>query len=775
MIRRALIAGTALVCAATAHAQEGGAIRSGEHADFSRLVMRVDVTTEWSLETRDGRATVFFPGKTLDFGTGDVFDLIPRTRVTGVRTEATEGGTRVEIDLGCDCRVSTTFVDGRWLAVDVADRGATGQRPDALPEPEPEIAEVETAPVETPEERAAREAGVVASAEDILLQQIERAADQGIIQLKVSQSAPPRDPGAPAMPRTLPPEPPAEPEIAATEPPEIRPEPQAAPGEDPLAGLLDHRQIVATTVFDRDRASLMGRMAETAVPVECVDDARLDVGEWSSGAPYLDQAADLARLAVGEFDTVDPVSLAAAARLKIHYGLGLEAEFLLGGFDAPVADRALLVDLARAVEGRAPAEDGPLSIAAACPGRHGLWLALAGPDPVWHGDDHFASVAVAYAELPPDLRALIGPALMDRYLEAGLTEAARKVYETVTRSATAASPEMRLSEASLVSVEGHPVEAIAAMNTLVESNAPNAAEALTRMVRLALDDQLPIPERLITDLRSAALQHRGTAREPELRALLVESLARDGALAEAMGEIDAAKADLPDSDPDFTALAADILGEADPETIGAAAYAEIMLDWMPRLDRAPAQDATRMRVAERLDALGLPRAALDTLDPAVRRGGAEARRMAAAARLKLGEPDAALAVLGDLSGAEAAELRARALARRGDFAGAAVALDVEGFAARADDYAWPSGAWPRAAEAAETPERAAMAEFMAMRADGTARPAPSDAPEALEPVAAFREPLPSLERPSLDAARRLLASGAQIEGFVQNLLENPEP
>ena len=79
------------------------------------------------------------------------------------------------------------------------------------------------------------------------------------------------------------------------------------------------------------------------------------------------------------------------------------------------------------------------------------------------------------------------------------------------------------------------------------------------------------------------------------------------------------------------------------------------------------------------------------------------------------------------------------------------------------------------AETCATPERAAMAEFMAMRAEGTSRPAQSDAPEALEPVAAFREPLPSLERPSLDAARRLLASGAQIEGFVQNLLENPEP
>ena len=337
-----------------------------------------------------------------------MFDLIPRTRVTGVRADETEGGTRVEIDLGCDCRVSTTFVDGRWLAVDVADRGAERPQPDPAPEPEPEIAE-DDRPVESPEDRAAREAGIVASAEDILLQQIERAANQGIIQLRTATPAPPPDPGAPAMPRTLPPEPPAQPEIAATEPPAIRPEPQVAPGENPLAGLLDHRQIVATTVFDRDSASIAGRMAETALPVECVDDARLDVGDWSSGAPYVEQAADLARLAVGEFDAVDPVPLAAAARLDIHHGLGFEAEFLLGGFDAPVADRALLVDLARAVEGRAPTADGPLSIAAACPGRHGLWLALAGPDPVWHGDAHFATLTPALAELPPPLRTLVGP------------------------------------------------------------------------------------------------------------------------------------------------------------------------------------------------------------------------------------------------------------------------------------------------------------------------------------------------------------------------------
>ena len=43
----------------------------------------VEPTTEWSLETGDGRATLRFPGKPLAFGTDGVFDKIPRTRVTG--------------------------------------------------------------------------------------------------------------------------------------------------------------------------------------------------------------------------------------------------------------------------------------------------------------------------------------------------------------------------------------------------------------------------------------------------------------------------------------------------------------------------------------------------------------------------------------------------------------------------------------------------------------------------------------------------------------------
>jgi hypothetical protein len=48
------------------------------------------------------------------------------------------------------------------------------------------------------------------------------------------------------------------------------------------------------------------------------------------------------------------------------------------------------------------------------------------------------------------------------------------------------------------------------------------------MVELALSGGYAIPDRTLTDLRSAALGSRGTAREPLLRTLIAKALAARG-------------------------------------------------------------------------------------------------------------------------------------------------------------------------------------------------------------------------------------------------------
>ena len=774
MIRPGLASALALLAAAPALGAEGGAIRGGEHVGFSRIVLTIEPTTEWSLETRQGGATISFPGKALDFTTTGTFDKLPKTRIEAVRTVSGASGTSVEVDINCDCRVSTAFVGARYLALDVADKDAAPPVP--VPAPAPE----------DPAARATREAAAVASAEEVLLRQIARAASQGLIELSEPRSssgdaaAPvaeaehgePEDPApemAQATPEPLPkPRAPAEP---------LTPVSVAAPrSSEPetlrdLRDLLDHEQVEATTVFDRDTRRAGGRRNDAPPAPDCLPDTVFDVGAWSNGQSLFTQEPALERRVIGEFDKPDPEALADLTRLYIRFGFGLEAEALLRGFEAPLPDRAALLDLARAVEGRPAAPDGPLSLAVGCPGAHGLWLAIGGAAPAYRDAESFAAVQEAFEAMPVDMRVMVGPRLVNRLLDAGQPAAARLIHDTALRPGAAPSDEMRLAEARLTNAEGHPMDAAREMNALAGANSAVSVEALARLARLTLDADLPAPGNLVTDLRAAALENRHTDREPELRGLLAEELAREAALGLAIDEIRAARADLPGSAAMIDALAVTLLAAADPAKVGEAPYAEIMLTQGALIGPDPANDAARLTIAGHLLDIGLPRAALDILAPAIARGAQPAQSRAAEAHLRLGDPDAALADLANIDGAPAVEMRSRAYALKGDFAAAGRVLAEAGLSTEAASYAWPSGDWPRVAT--EDKDRAAMASYMAARDGAKAAPAPSAEPASLSPDLAFQEPLPSLDRPSLDAARRLIASSRQVEGFIQGVLTPP--
>ncbi len=744
------LAALATLAALPAAAQEGGAIRTGEHAGFTRVVMVIEPTTEWSLETGPGEAVLFFPGKRLDFATAGVFDRIPRTRVTAIDTGPAGTGTRVVVGLGCDCRISASFVGARYLALDVSDRDAPRVAAESVP-----------VPGETPEERALREVAAVASAEEALLAQIARAADQGVVRLTVA--GPPPAPPGPA-PR---------PEPTATRAPQPDPagEPTAATEAEGLAALLAGDQIEATSVYDRDRAAVLGLRPEPPVSPVCLPADLFAVADWSDGSPLHAQTPALMARVVGEFDRPDPAALRDLARLYIRFGFGAEAEALLADFDAEVDEQALLRDLARTVEGRAVAPGGPLAVAAACPGPHALWLALGGAAPAYRDAGQFAAVQAAFAELPPDLRRLLGPALTGRLLDAGRAAEARLIFATAIRAGGPRTVELDLAAARLDAAEGRSDAALAGLRALAESNAPNAADALIALTRIALDAGVAVPLRLVTDLRAAALTRRGDPSEAAIRGLLVEALAARDALPAALAEVRAARADLPGAADAFAALGVAALAAADPAAVGRGAYAETALAAADLIPRGPAGDPSRRAVAARLSNGGLPNAAIGLLAPALVRGDAAAARLAARAYLALGEPEAALAVLDVQDGAEALGLRAAALARSGAPRAAAALLAAAGAEAEALPYAWTSGDWTRARAAAEAdPARAAMAGFMAAQA-GAAPATPPGDPAALSPEAAFEAPLPALGAPSLGASRALLANGRQIGGFVGALLD----
>ncbi len=341
------------------------------------------------------------------------------------------------------------------------------------------------------------------------------------------------------------------------------------------------------------------------------------------------------------------------------------------------------------------------------------------------------------------------------------------MIDTTTRPEPGRSAALSLGEARLVAAEGNPAAAVQALGELVETNAPNAPDALVHLARLAIDAGLILPDRLLADLGTAARLYRPTPRGPEFRALLAEALASRGEIAAAMEEVRAGLMEWP-QDPRFPGLVIALLAAADPAEGSAAAYAETILANQGLLPDSVATDTVRRGIALNLLDLGLAQAARDLVSPALGRGDTAARLIDAEAAVALGTTDEARAVLAGLEGPDAATLRARAFSRDGAFDVAVATLIEAGIDPEAGGYDLPSGDWLRTrADAGDDTARAALADYVEART----RPAAA-APQVLDP-APVAEDAADPRAGSLAAARRLLASGREVEDFVAELLRNP--
>ena len=480
----------------------------------------------------------------------------------------------------------------------------------------------------------------------------------------------------------------------------------------------------------------------------------------------------LRRQLIGEFDAPNPQAVRDLARLYVRFGFGAEARAVLAAFaEAEVEDRALIGDLARIVEGGAAAPDGPLAVADACPGYHGLWLALGGAAPAFRDEAGFADAQAAFAALPPDLRAMLAPGFVGRLLDAGRPREARVIHDTAMRPGQAADAALALAAARLSAAEGRPLEAAKALNALIEGDGHASVETLAELARVVLDAGLPVPDRVVTDLRAAALQYRGAPEETGLRRLLVQALARQSALPDAIAEARAAMGDLPQAADGFAALAVSMLGQADPARVGAAAYTGTVLAAADLLAQAPADDPARTAVAARLIGLGLPDPALAALGPAVAAGdsasAAPRRRGASAPRPGRRRPRGPRRPRGHRRG-RAARPRLRALRRLRP--GLHRASPTAACPGRRRPMPGPPAPGSAPAPPRPDPARRAMADYMSAGSGRAPAPAPAEDPAALAPEAAFLEPVPALDRPTLSAARRLLATGPKVDSFVQGVL-----
>lgn len=652
---------------------ETARVISGEHADFTRLVVELPAADDWTVgRTAMGYGFVTQSAVQPDYDLSTVWQRIPRTRLQALRVDPDTGA--LVLSLACPCHVFPFEYQPGMIVLDIRDGaappGSAFEAALVLPVGDDDVVGATAGPpVEGYDWRKLTGPGQVAEAlpdfaaagedllpnldplRDALLRQISRGAADGIIDMELpGRSVPPdgADPGAIDQARL-------------------------ALGELPGLAVIDGR----TDPDMRPEAGLT-----------CLPDEALALGDWGDGRPPLDLLAEARSGLYQEFDKVDTDAVLRSVRLHLHLGFGAEALQYARLVPEPApGELPALISMARLVDGEVDPTT-PFARMLACDGAAALWAALAhdrlpAADPV-----NADAIVRSFQALPPHLRRHLGARLADLLRDRD-PDAARMVRDAMERTPDIAPGAVALLDAKADLHADRADAARAHAEVAVTEGAANI-ESLVALVEAHFRSMEPLSPDVADGLRAVAGEVEGTALEPAVRRAETLALALSGQLTAAFalaGPDGAEAADLwqvlarRGEDDDLLRLAVLPVGAPVPAVA-------------PKTGEA---------IAARLLDLGFPEAALAWLGPVAAADADARRRLAARAELARGDARQALTLATGLDGEDMALLRAEAQTRLGALAAAELALVAAGLDEEAARRAAWEGDWPGVAAAGADP------------------------------------------------------------------------
>lgn len=664
------------------------AIQTGEHADFTRVVVTIPPTADWRLGRNDQGYLLQVQGVD-GYDLDRFFDLIPRRRILDARIG--EESDLLQLVVACQCYVDA-FVDRpNILVIDVRSGAApanaqyeqpfdatgsfnTATRPEPTTRGRYSISENRLLPITTPRRSALQaiapdiagsspsvlinNSAVLEdrSSEDIRaqntdLQELERSITESLAR-GLSQGV-------------------LTPDIAQTGEVDVN-----ASLQDVLPPGVEMR-----TGIDPAAIPPSERIERTQDGQVCPPDMFFDVGAWGDDMPFTDQIGRLRSRLVGEFDRFEDVSVLAKARLFVHFGFGREAIQTLQLDGVWSQERQYLAAIAQIID-EDPVRQGLFERLVSCRSDVALWALLATNDTALDAQVDPAPVLQAFKALPLPLQSHLGPRLSERFLAIGDEESALHALAPSV-SDTQPTIDAKLAEAELLRDLGENEQATANLMQLARAESRITPDAMTVFFENAVRDNIALTAQdfaLADALRfENAMTPAGQALEQaQFRAFLhTESF---DAAERLMTEMESS------TDPtDFAGMmneyAVALTGYGDDMSFLTFAFDTTARDF---------EGSTAVAIANRLLNLGFPERSRDILaladEPAE---NPDAQYLQAEAALMMGDANAAMAALGGLNTARAATLAdaAQAVAR-------GVAFDREATVDETDrTRLWRRGDW----------------------------------------------------------------------------------
>lgn len=589
-------------------------VYTGEHADFTRVVVGLPDGASWSLSPQnDGtRYVLEVAGSARGFALEEFWRRIDRDRIASVG-QGTSANSLV-FDLACRCAVQEQGDGQGHLVIDFRDGDEDGAGP---------VVPVLSASTGTPPlsplprnsaaaavaERLGADAGDEASSTDdafrsVIMENFASAISAGLLDID--------SPGA---------------ALSAVN--EIRGEDAAAIVPAPEAPAPEGIDCTAFAFLDSRRGEDVPHSLETVAAL------RLDLMD---GGGKLDES-----------------TVRRLIEAYLALGLGQEAIPLLDRYEG--ADAADLRMLARLVE---DGGGGPPDLAkrAAC-GRDGhVWAAFAqGADPSLIDAD---AVLASFDLWPDSLRERLGPPLARSLRQKGLASAARRALERLERRPEEATDAWRLEAA-------HLAEEASADDFAELSSSSDDDVAVAAVNALAQEPETPQQASDLADLTETLVrEYRGSGQEVELVAAHVTALV-------AAGEYERAFEVLEGGANLETAQRESLVRRAVEAALDDADEARALSFLLGRAEAiagtASVPDSVKLAVADRLAASQLPEAAETWLRAVGNPRLLQDRRLTEArAALANRQPERAEIALIGLEGEAAEILRRQAREMMGDFA-----------------------------------------------------------------------------------------------------------
>jgi len=426
---------------------------------------------------------------------------------------------------------------------------------------------------------------------DRLVEQLTRAADQGLLRLSDTPPPPSEPDPAPA-------------ELEETVEHELNEINEAPPSHNPT--------VEIHTAFEwRDQPTRSAR-SPCGFPEPITAGA-----EQTRYNEFISARAEL----YGEFDAIDEQKLDKTIKLALGLGYGAEAAALLSRHSGLLQFAEALQDMARLVDGR---EIGTgLMIYAECSGSAGLWARLSSTD----GElvARYASRDLETLEsFPPDYRMLMAELMAGHFLELSQTASAQRALDLALRTGISPSRELQLIEA-MVALKRR--DLTMARQQLIELSVMSdlvSLKARTHLVELDVAEGTSVDPAAELDLAAIAFQLRGTPLGREAIRLLASIRALDGELSHSLQLLTESIAREPDMAPIWRRVAADLV-EGTPAD--RPDYARAVLHYADLLPDGVSGDGARLAAAEGLLSLGLPSDAVELAKPAVDRGSEAAAEL----------------------------------------------------------------------------------------------------------------------------------------------------